>query len=65
MDNDKGMRPVYLGDRITVRTVRGMKGNIIGRLPDGRAVLFDRESPYLSMLARWCEKELIWTTLKP
>lgn len=37
---------VYLGDRITVRTLRGWEGNIIGRLPDGRAVLFDKDSPY-------------------
>jgi hypothetical protein len=26
-----------------------MKGNVIGQLPDGRAVLFSRDSPYLGM----------------
>jgi len=39
-----------LGDRITVQTIRGLKGNVIGRLPDGRAMLFGRDSPYRSML---------------
>jgi len=39
-----------LGDRLTVQTIRGIKGNIIGRLPDGRAMLFDQESPYMKML---------------
>ena len=41
---------VYLGDRITVRTLRGWEGNIIGQLPDGRAVLFDKDSSYKGML---------------
>ena len=44
------IHPIYLGDRVTVQTIRGIKGNIIGRLPDGRAMLFERESPYLNML---------------
>lgn len=39
-----------MGDRLTVQTIRGIKGNIIGRLPDGRAMLFDQESPYIKML---------------
>jgi len=43
-------QPVYLGDRIKVRTIRGFKGNIIGQLPDGRTIIFDRDSPYHSML---------------
>ena len=51
MDEDKGMMPVYEGDRIPVRTFRGWGGNVIGRLPDGRVVLFSRDSPYLAMLA--------------
>jgi len=33
-----------------VQTIRGLKGNIIGQLPDGRAMLFDRDSPYKNML---------------
>jgi len=43
-------KPVYLGDRITVQTFRGVKGNIVGNLPDGRTIVFDRDSPYLNML---------------
>jgi len=43
-------KPVYPGDRITVQTFRGVKGNIVGRLPDGRTIVFDRDSPYLNML---------------
>lgn len=50
MDVDGGISPVYLGDRITVQTIRGVEGSVIGRMPDGRAVLFDRDSPYRSML---------------
>ncbi len=49
LDNKK-IHPTYLGDRITVQTIRGQKGNIIGRLPDGRAMLFDQDSPYINML---------------
>ena len=36
---------VNLGDRIKVQTIRGVKGNVIGRLSDGRAVLFDSVHP--------------------
>ena len=43
-------QPAYLGDRIKVRTIKGFKGNIIGNMPDGRTIIFDRDSPYLSML---------------
>jgi len=39
-----------LGDRIKVQTIMGLKGNVIGRLPDGRAILFSRDSPYINML---------------
>ena len=42
---------VNLGDRIKVQTIRGVKGNVIGRLSDGRAVLFDRANPYTRILA--------------
>jgi len=45
------MKNVIFGDRITVQTFRGFKGNIIGKLPDGRMVLFNRDSPYISTLA--------------
>ena len=50
MENNRDIHPVYLGDRITVQTIRGLKGNIIGRLPDGRTILFDRGNPYMNML---------------
>jgi len=48
---ERDTKPVHLGDRITFQTFRGLKGNIIGRLPDGRMVLFNRDSPYTCMLA--------------
>ena len=50
MDYKRDTKPVYLGDGIKVRTIRGVKGNVIGQLPDGRTIIFDRDSPYLSML---------------
>lgn len=40
-----------LGEKITVRTVPGRGGKPIGRLPDGRVILFDQNSPYHDMLA--------------
>jgi len=43
-------KPVYPGDRINVQTFRGVKGNIVGKLPDGRTIIFDRDSPYHNML---------------
>lgn len=51
MDYERDTKTLLIGDRITVKTFRGIKGNIIGRLPDGRTVLFNRDSPYMSMLA--------------
>ena len=51
MDYERDMKNIFIGDRITVKTLKGVKGNIIGRLPDGRMVLFNRDSPYRSMLA--------------
>jgi len=51
LDKNKGFISVYEGDRISVRTLRGRAGNVIGRLPDGRAILFSRDSPYREMLA--------------
>ena len=50
MGYSRHKQPLYLGDRIKVRTIRGFKGNIIGRMPDGRTIIFDRDSPYYSML---------------
>ena len=51
LDYERDTKKLFLGNRITVQTFRGVKGNIIGRLPDGCMVLFNRDSPYMSMLA--------------
>ena len=40
-----------LGDRIAVHTFRGRGNTIIGRLQDGRIVLFDQKSQYFELLA--------------
>ncbi|MBA7692043.1 hypothetical protein ES703_100601 [subsurface metagenome] len=50
MDYERDTKNVLIGERITVQTFRGVKGNIVGGLPDGRMVLFNRDSPYMSML---------------
>ena len=42
---------LVLGDKITVQTMRGRGDTIIGRLQDGRVVLFDQNSPYFDQLA--------------
>jgi len=44
------IQSINLGDRITVQTIKGIKGNIIGLLPDGRATLFEQNNPYMNML---------------
>jgi len=51
LDYEKDIKNVFLGDRVTVQTFRGVKGNIVGKLPDGRTIIFDRDSPYLNMLS--------------
>jgi len=51
LDYERDTKNLFVGDRITVQTLMGVKGNIIGRLPDGLMVLFNRDSPYRSMLA--------------
>ena len=50
MDYERDVKNAFLGDRIIVQTFRGVKGNIVGKLPDGRMIIFDRDSPYLNML---------------
>ena len=40
-----------LGDRITVHTMSGKDETIIGRMQDGRVILFDMNSQYFSLLA--------------
>ncbi|RLI32334.1 hypothetical protein DRO56_03675 [Candidatus Bathyarchaeota archaeon] len=44
------MQGIRLGEVLTLRTMRGRRGNIIGRLPDGRIALFSRRSPHLDAL---------------
>jgi len=51
LEYERDTKKLILGDRITVQTLRGVKGNIVGRLPNGLMVLFNRDSPYMSMLA--------------
>ncbi|MBA7626125.1 hypothetical protein ES703_33567 [subsurface metagenome] len=51
MDFERDTKTLLIGERITIKTFRGVKGNIIGRLPDGRTALFNRDSPYMSMLS--------------
>lgn len=41
---------IGLGDEIQVRTFLGRDGNVVGRLPDGRIILFGKDSPYLDVL---------------
>jgi len=50
LDYERDVKNVFLGDRINVQTLRGVKGNIIGKMHDGRTIIFDRDSPYLNML---------------
>jgi len=51
LDYERDTKNILIGKRITVQTLMGVKGNIVGRLPDGRVVIFNRDSPYRSMLA--------------
>jgi len=41
---------LFLGDKITVQTMRGRGTTVIGRLTDGRVVLFDQNSQYFNLL---------------
>jgi hypothetical protein len=42
---------IGLGEQITVQTLPGRGGKPIGRLQDGRVILFDQKSPYFNTLA--------------
>lgn len=44
-------RKLFLGEKITVNTIRGRGDTIISHLPDGRVVLFDQKSQYFNLLA--------------
>ena len=41
---------VNLGEEIQVKTLLGRDSNIVGRLSDGRIILFGRDNPYLHLL---------------
>ena len=41
---------VNLGEEIQVRTLLGRDSNIVGRLSDGRVILFGKDNPYLHLL---------------
>lgn len=45
------LQKISLGEDMIVRTLPGRGGKPIGRLPDGRVILFDQNSPYFDMLA--------------
>jgi len=45
------LQKLGLGEKITVQTVPGRENKPIGRLPDGRVILFDQKSPYYDALA--------------
>jgi len=42
---------LVLGDKINVQTMRGRGDTVIGRLLDGRVVLFDQKSQFFNLLA--------------
>ncbi len=41
---------VNLGEEIQIRTLLGRDSSIVGRLPDGRIILFGKDNPYLNLL---------------
>ena len=45
------LQKLFLGEKLTVRVLPGRGGKPIGRLQDGRVILFDQDNPYWSILA--------------
>jgi len=41
---------VSIGQAMTVQTFMGREGNVVGRLIDGRIILFNKENPDLSQI---------------
>ncbi|KYH41591.1 MAG: hypothetical protein AYL32_004030 [Candidatus Bathyarchaeota archaeon B26-2] len=41
---------VQVGDTLIVRTFEGKDGGVIGRLPDGKVILFNKKSTYYDQL---------------
>jgi len=48
---DELQKTLFLGEKITVQTMQGRGDTVIGHLPDGRVVLFDKKSQYFNLLA--------------
>jgi hypothetical protein len=48
---DKTQQELFLGKKMTVKTIPGREGKVIGQLPDGRVILFDLSNPYSKILA--------------
>ena len=44
------LEEVSIGEVMRIRTFMGREGNVVGRLPDGRIILFNKESPYLDLI---------------
>ncbi|GAH21099.1 unnamed protein product [marine sediment metagenome] len=45
------LQKLFIGEKLTVRVLPGRGGKPIGRLQDGRVILFDQDNPYWSILA--------------
>lgn len=41
---------VSIGETMTVQTFMGREGNVVGRLTDGRIILFNKDNPDLSRI---------------
>jgi len=50
LDYRNGKNHIYPGQDIRVQTFKGHRGEAIGRLLDGRAILFKMDSPYKNMI---------------
>lgn len=44
------LEEVGIGEVLRVRTFMGREGNVVGRLSDGRIILFNKESPYINLI---------------
>ena len=44
------LEEVTVGDVLTIRTLKGKDGGVIGRLPDGKVILFNRDNTLFTEL---------------
>jgi hypothetical protein len=44
------LEEVNVGDVLSIRTLKGKDGGVIGRLPDGKVILFNRENTLFAEL---------------